>query len=73
MKVMCAWCGQQLPDKRPFKDKRTTHGICDACYKAKIKGMNRDRRRDWAGIFWRILVLWFAFLIIIQTVMWLKR
>lgn len=31
MKVTCAWCRKDLPDKEPFDDERVSHGICDDC------------------------------------------
>ncbi len=33
MKIICSWCGKNLGEKPPYKDKSTTHGICKKCAK----------------------------------------
>ncbi len=31
MKVVCAWCGKDMGEKPPYKDKGVTHTICPEC------------------------------------------
>jgi hypothetical protein len=31
MKIICAWCGEDLGEKDPLDDKRISHGICPEC------------------------------------------
>lgn len=44
MKRFCAWCGTELPDKPPFKDKRITHSICGKCCDTRLKQLRDERR-----------------------------
>ena len=37
MKVMCAWCGEEMGRKYPKNVKSTTYGICDSCLEKVIK------------------------------------
>ena len=36
MKVTCAWCKKEFPDKEPLEDERISHTICEEC-KEKMK------------------------------------
>lgn len=37
MKVVCSYCLKILPEKEPFEDKRTSHGICKDCLTKELK------------------------------------
>ena len=31
MKIACAWCGEEIGEKEPYKNTETSHGICIKC------------------------------------------
>lgn len=33
MRIVCAWCGNDMGEKPPYEDKSVTHGICQECVK----------------------------------------
>lgn len=37
MLIICAWCRKTIGHKRPYKDRRKTHGICKVCAEALRK------------------------------------
>ena len=50
MKIVCAWCGADLGEKKPLDDPEVTHGICPECA-AKMLEEKPRIRRDW-GVDW---------------------
>jgi len=36
LRVICAWCKKELPEKEPFSDSSISHSICKDC-QLKIK------------------------------------
>ncbi len=42
MKIVCAWCGKDMGEKKPLKDKSVTHGMCEECLdKVEVKGKGK--------------------------------
>ncbi len=37
MIIVCCVCKKNQGEKEPFEDKTKTHGLCEACYKSKMK------------------------------------
>jgi len=79
MKVTCAWCGQPMTNKELLNDTRKSHAICMACVKKHTNWSKINRRKnvksriDWPNACGYFLIAWTVILIIVQTVMWLKR
>jgi len=56
MKVVCAWCEEDLGETEPKDDKSITHGICRTC------AMKESLRLRWRGTMKNILWLFFGFI-----------
>jgi len=37
MRTQCAWCKKKGPDKAPYEDTTTSHGLCDDCAKRILR------------------------------------
>jgi len=46
MYVICAWCGERMGEKPPYKDKGETHSICDKCIKKHFPNIAKRRNHD---------------------------
>jgi hypothetical protein len=51
LKVVCAWCGKLIKEKKPLDNKSITHSICRECsrkLKDEIKGLEEliDKSMD---------------------------
>lgn len=49
MRIVCAWCGEQLGEKEPLLDDRATHTICDPC-RARLDNADREQRKTLRGL-----------------------
>jgi hypothetical protein len=38
---ICTWCKEKFGEKKPFKDKSKTHGICDNCFASERKRIKK--------------------------------
>jgi len=49
MKVICAWCKKQLPDKDGKGIEGTSHGMCPECLEKELKKLEVTDGKDNKG------------------------
>ena len=49
MIIKCAYCGESMGEKPPYRDKEITHGMCSGCLKkelAKVRKMRKAEKKE---------------------------
>lgn len=44
VRVIYAWCGREMGEKPPLKDKTVTHSICPECKRKHFPKKKKERR-----------------------------